>query len=80
MCHCNPSIRTPNCGSVACAAAEETGERVQKGERADVLAFLRAEAARFRLRNEGADAAVAAHVEIVADQIGRGEHRGARHR
>lgn len=80
MCFCNPKIRTPNCGSVACTAAAEAAGRVQHGERADVLAHLRAEAARFRNRNEGADAVVSAHVEILADQIERAEHRGARHR
>jgi len=46
-------------------------------ERNDCIAFLRAEAARMRARDEGADAAVAAHFEIVADQFGRGEHEGA---
>lgn len=80
MCHCDPRIRTPNCGSVACAAAERAGERVLSAATGDVLTFLRSEAKRFRERNEGADAAVAAHVEILADQIKRGEHRGARFR
>lgn len=60
------------------------GERVQRTwsvddrlDGPDVVAFLRAEAARFRARDEGADAAVAAHVEILADRIARGEHEGA---
>jgi len=80
MCFCDPDVRTINCGSVACNVAVREALRVQLGERADVVAFLREEAERFRRRDEGADAAVAAHVEILADQIERKEHQGARHR
>lgn len=67
MCACRPNVRTPNCGSVACIAA------ARKSALAPALAFMRAEAARFRARDEGADAAVAAHVEILADRIERGD-------
>lgn len=80
MCWCMPNVRTPNCGSVACTAAAASAGAASSGERSDVLAFLRSESKRFRERNEGADAAVAAHVEILADRIFRGDHRGARHK
>lgn len=79
MCWCQPNVRTPNCGSVACTAAAAAVNRSLDNERADVIAFLRSEAERMRRRNEGADAAVAAHVDLLVDRIGRGDHRGARH-
>jgi hypothetical protein len=38
-----------------------------------VVQHMRSEAARFRKRDEGADAAVAAHLEIAADHIESGK-------
>lgn len=49
-------------------------------ERRRSVLFLRDEAARMRARDEGADAAVAAHFEIAADMIDRGEHNRSRQR
>lgn len=46
----------------------------RKRERGDVTAYLRREAAMMRERNEGSDAAVSAHFELVADWIARCEH------
>lgn len=42
-----------------------------------VLAFIRSEASRFRSRNDGADGAVAAHLDIIADRIERGDMGGS---
>lgn len=67
MCACNPRIRTPNCGSMACLTA------ASKRALLPALAFIRSEAARFRARDEGADAAVSAHLEIIADRIERAD-------
>lgn len=54
------------------------GERALRdepdAERRRVVAFVRREASRIRHRDEGADATVAAHFEIIGDQIERGEH------
>lgn len=41
---------------------------------AEAVHFVRREAMRMRERGEGADAAVAAHFEILASQLERGEH------
>ncbi len=67
MCACRPNVRTPNCGGLSCLSV------AAKLALLPALAFLRSEAARFRERNEGADAAVAAHFEIAADRIERAD-------
>ena len=80
MCWCMPNVRTPNCGSAACVAAAAAAGQAQTGEREDVLAWMRMQADRIRERNVGADAAVAAHLEVYIEHIVRGSHRGWRHK
>jgi len=72
MCWCQPGVRTPNCGSMACTKA------ARRDALSSAVNFVRREAERMRNRNEGADAAVSAHLEIIADQLDRGEHEARR--